>query len=99
MNMGSKKEKLIQSVAAMEETDYSKEPKLGDIYRRLLRNREEFSTVLNRNMDAVMKISSLDLALEQYIENLSQLSTNMSSSSETIHQTAVETTKATSQIA
>ena len=99
MNMGSKKEKLIQSVAAMEEADYSKEPKLGDIYRRLLRNREEFSTVLNRNMDAVMKISSLDLALEQYIENLSQLSTNMSSSSETIHQTAVETTKATSQIA
>ena len=99
MNMGSKKEKLIQSVAAMEEADYSKEPKLGNIYRRLLRNREEFSTVLNRNMDAVMKISSLDLALEQYIENLSQLSTNMSSSSETIHQTAVETTKATGQIA
>ena len=99
MSMGSKKEKLIQSVAAMEEADYSKEPKLGDIYRRLLRNRDEFSTVLNRNMDAVMKISSLDLALEQYIDNLTQLSTNMASSSEIIHQTAVETTKATSQVA
>ncbi len=98
MNMGSKKEKLIQSVAAMEEADYSKEPKLGNIYRRLLRNRDEFSTVLNRNMDAVMKISSMELALEQYIENLTQLFTNMSSSSETIHQTAVETTKATSQV-
>ena len=98
MDMGSKKEKLIQSVAAMEEADYSKEPKLGNIYRRLLRNRDEFSTVLNRNMDAVMKISSMELALEQYIENLTQLFTNMSSSSETIHQTAVETTKATSQV-
>ena len=38
MNMGNKKAKLIQSIAAMKEADYSKKPELGDIYRRLLRN-------------------------------------------------------------
>ena len=99
MNMGNKKEKLIQSIAAMKKADYSKEPELGDIYRRLLRNRDEFSTVFRRNMDAVMKISLLDLALEQYLDSLTQISTDMTSSSEVIQQTAEETTKATSQVA
>lgn len=99
MNMGNKKAKLIQSIAAMKEADYSKKPELGDIYRRLLRNRDEFSTVFRRNMDAVMKISLLDLALEQYLDSLTQISTDMASSSEVIQQTAEETTKATSQVA
>ena len=98
MNMGNKKAKLIQSIAAMKEADYSKEPELGDIYRRLLRNRDEFSTVFRRNMDAVMKLSLLDLALEQYLDSLTQISTDMASSSEVIQQTAEETTKATSQV-
>lgn len=99
MNMGNKKAKLIQSIAAMKEADYSKKPELGDIYRRLLRNRDEFSTVFRRNMDAVMKLSLLDLALEQYLDSLTQISTDMASSSEVIQQTAEETTKATSQVA
>lgn len=99
MNMRNKKEKLIQSIAAMKEADYSKEPELGDIYRRLLRNRDEFSTVFRRNMDAVMKLSLLDLALEQYLDSLTQISTHMTSSSEVIQQTVVETSKSTSQVA
>ena len=37
MALIKKDSKLIDSVAELREADYSKNPKLGDIYKRLLR--------------------------------------------------------------
>ena len=58
-----KRAKLLKSVAELKEADYSKEPDLEAIYKRLLKGREQFEEVLDKNIKAVMQISSLDLMM------------------------------------
>lgn len=90
--------KLIRAIADMEEADYSKEPELDAIYKRLLRNRKEFESALEKDISAVMQISSLDLALEQHTKHLTGLSSDVASSSEIIHNKSVETTEVASRV-
>ena len=63
MNFG-KNNQLISAMSELKDADYSKNPKLGDIYKRLLKGRKQFENVMNKDIQAIMQISSLDLTLK-----------------------------------
>lgn len=92
------KKNLIQAVANMQEADYASKPELGQIYERLLHNRKDFESVLEKDMSAVMEISSLDLTLEQHTKHLSELSSDVASASEIIYNTAIETSSVAERV-
>lgn len=94
MAFGKNKETLVKSVAALKEADYSKNPEIGDIYRRLLKGRTQFEEVLEKNIQAVMQISSLDLMLEHHTKNMVSLANNVADSAEVIYDASSETTHA-----
>lgn len=98
MGFGTNYKKLLQSIAEMKEEDYARQPELAAIYERLLHNRGEFESVLENDMNAVMQISSLDLMLEQYTKNLTNLSSDVANASEIIYQTSVDTTEVAERV-
>ena len=65
MGFIKKKTDLVKNVADLKNADYSVNPELDGIYKRLVKNREEFERVYDKGIDAVMQISSLDLILSQ----------------------------------
>lgn len=73
MNFG-KNNQLISAVAELKDTDYSKNPKLGDIYKRLLRGRKQFENVMSKDIQAIMQISSLDLTLNYVTDEMHSIS-------------------------
>ena len=70
MGFVRKKSDLVQKVAEMKQADYSGNPELDGIYKRLVKNREEFEAVYDKGLDAVMQISSLDLILSRSTDML-----------------------------
>lgn len=98
--MGFRKngESLVKSVAELKEADYSKEPGLGKIYQRLLKGRKQFEEILRKNMQAVMQISSLDLAMEKYTEDMTEIADKVADSAELIHGATVESVGAVGQV-
>ena len=70
MGFVRKKSDLVQKVAEMKQADYSGNPELDGIYKRLVKNREEFESVYDKGLDAVMQISSLDLILSRSTDML-----------------------------
>ncbi|MDE7358174.1 MAG: CZB domain-containing protein [Lachnospiraceae bacterium] len=81
---------LMRAVSQLKEGDYSKEPELDGIYRRLLKGRKEFAEVFEKNINAVMQISSLDLSLNHYSEILHKVSDSVSDATEVIHKASDE---------
>lgn len=92
MAFKSNKAELVRAVAELRDADYTKEPELGKIYQRILNGRKEFADVLDKDLKAVMQISSLDLALEQHTDYLKKLSEQVASASSIIYGASVETT-------
>ncbi len=93
-----KKTDLIDSVAELKEANYAKSPKLGDVYKRLLRGREQFEGVMDKNITAVMQISSLDLILNQQTAELLAISEEAADATEIIHEAAEESSNVAGQV-
>lgn len=89
---------LIDSVAELKEADYSKNPKLGDIYKRLLKGRGQFEVVMDKDIAAVMQISSLDLMLKQQTSELVDISEETADATEIIHKAAEESSLVAGQV-
>lgn len=70
MGFLKKKSDLINSVAELKAVDYSSNPAVENIYKRLIKGREQFEVALSKDIEAVMQISSLDLALTQDTDRL-----------------------------
>ena len=68
-----KNDQLITAVAELKNVDYSKNPKLGDIYKRLLTSKKQVETVMNKDIQAIMQISSLDLTLNYAVDEMSNI--------------------------
>ena len=69
--MGLKTSKnLIEAVSNLQETDYSKNPKLGDIYKRILKSKKQVQNIMSKDIQAIMQISSLDLTLNHVTEEM-----------------------------
>lgn len=84
MAFGKNKAELVKSVAALEPVDYSKDPGLGEIYQRLIKGRNQFEQVLADDIQAVMKISSLDISLKHHTEHMIETVDSVANATEVI---------------
>lgn len=84
MVIGRKKKVLMRAVSELKEADYSREPELDNIYRRLSKGRKQFAELLDKNMKAVMQISSLDLTMQYQTEKIMDISRTVAKATETI---------------
>lgn len=93
-----KKWDLVDSMARLEDANYAKQPKLGNIYERLLQNRVQFERVMSKNISAVMQISSLDLILTQQTENMVEVCHSVNAATEAIRDAAEESSVVAGQV-
>lgn len=63
MTFRSNKTVLMKAISELKDADYSKEPELNKMYKRLSAGRKQFAEVFDKNIKAVMQISSLDLTM------------------------------------
>lgn len=84
MAIKKRKTELMQAVSELREADYSKEPELKGMYRRLTEGRRQFAEVFEKNIKAVMQISSLDLMMQHQTERINDISRKVSKAAETI---------------
>lgn len=79
-----KKNVLMKAVSELREADYTKEPELNKIYQRLTKGRKQFAEIFDKNIKAVMQISSLDLTMQHQTEKIIDISRNIEKASEAI---------------
>lgn len=84
MGYKTKKAILMKSVSELKAADYSKEPELNRIYQRLVNGRQQFAEILEKNIKAVMQISSLDLTMQHQTEKIMDISNSVARATETI---------------
>lgn len=84
MGIGNTNRKLVKSVAELKEADYSRNPELRDIYRRLAEGRNQFAEIFDKNIKAVMQISSLDLTLQHETDKIIEISRNVAKAADVI---------------
>ncbi len=84
--MGIRKNKttLIRAVSELQDADYSKEPELHNIYQRLSKGRQQLAEVFEKNIKAVMQISSLDLTMQHETDKIVDISRNIAQATESI---------------
>lgn len=83
---------LIKALSEMKEADYSKDFELNRIYKRLESGRKQFGEIFEKNIKAVMQISSLDLTMQYQTEKIVEISQNVASATETIFGTSSDLT-------
>ena len=98
MMFGKNKTELVNAVAQLEDVDYSKNPELGQIYQRLIKSRSQFEDALDKEIKAVMQISSLDLTLKQHTEHMIDLSNNVADAANVIFGVAQDSSEVASQV-
>lgn len=81
---------LLKSVSQLNEADYSKEPELDNMYQRLIKGRQQFAEILDKNIKSVMQISSLDLTLQHQTDKIVDISNNVAKATETIFGTSLD---------
>lgn len=84
MGIGMTKNKLVKSVSELKECNYSSNPQLNSMYQRLLSGRQQFAQILEKNIKAVMQISSLDLTLQHETDKILEISHNVARATEVI---------------
>lgn len=88
MRLRSKKNILLKAVSELKEMDYTKVPGLDNIYHRLSDGRKQFAEVFEKNIKAVMQISSLDLAMHHQTMEIHDICHRVSKAAETIFGTS-----------
>lgn len=84
MQIGKKNANLIKAVSELKHADYSKEPDVGSLYQRLVKGREQFVELFEKNIKAVMQISSLDLTMQYETDKINDISHNIEKATEAI---------------
>lgn len=88
MAFGQKKAILMKAVSELKPADYSGEPELNRIYQRLLRGRKQFAEIFDKNIQAVMQISSLDLTLHHQTDKIMDISRSIEKATKSIFGTS-----------
>ncbi|MDE5818106.1 MAG: hypothetical protein K2I07_02135, partial [Lachnospiraceae bacterium] len=83
-----KKSELVRSVSELKEADYENFPELQDIYERLQNGRGQLAEVFDKNIKAVMQISSLDLTMQYQTQKIMEISNHIKMASERIFGTS-----------
>lgn len=84
MAVGKKKAVLMKAVSELKAEDYSKMPELEGIYKRLANGRKQFAEVLDKNIKAVMQISSLDLTMQHHTDKIMEIARSVAAATESI---------------
>lgn len=84
MAVGKKKAVLMKAVSELKAEDYSKMPELEEIYKRLANGRKQFAEVLDKNIKAVMQISSLDLTMQHHTDQIMEIARSVAAATESI---------------
>ena len=84
MGFKSSKVVLMKAISELKDADYSREPELSGIYKRLLRGRKQFAEVFDKNIKAVMQISSLDLTMQYQNDKILDISRKVARATETL---------------
>lgn len=79
-----KTKKLVKSISELRDDNYAGEPELSSMYQRLLHNRDQFAEILEKNIKAVMQISSLDLTVQHETDKILEISHNVAKATEVI---------------
>ena len=95
---GKKKNDLIQSVSALQDADYSRDPALGEIYRRISNGRVQFEEAFSNDIQAVMEISSLELSLKHHTKNMASLSNSVADATSIISDASGESAAIAGQV-
>ena len=84
--MFNKKRKsvLMKAVSELKRADFSGEPELNNIYNRLSDGRKQFAEVFDKNINAVMQISSLDLTMQHQTKKIVDISEKIANATDTI---------------
>lgn len=98
MKLLNRKSDLIHSVAELKKEDYSKNPQIADIYQRLVKGKQQFEVVMDKDIQAVMEISSLDLALSQHTGDLLEISETVADATSEIHKSAENSSDVAGQV-
>ena len=84
MQIGKKNTDLLKAITELKEIDYSKYPELKSLYERLVNARKQFVEVFEKNIKAVMQISSLDLTMQYETDKINDISRNIEAAAEVI---------------
>lgn len=90
MALKTNKAALVKAISEMKEADYTKDPDLQDIYDRLQSGRKQFGKIFEKNIKAVMQISSLDLTMQYQTEKIMDISHSVANATETIFGTSTD---------
>ena len=74
----------MKSISELRDYNFAGEPELGSIYQRLVHSRDQFSEILEKNLKAVMQISSLDLTVQHETDKILEISHNVAKATEVI---------------
>jgi len=86
-----KKVDAIGSLSKLAPIDYSSAgTEAENIYKRLMKGRNAFATVYGLNVDAVARISSLDMEIKFYIDELLRVANMVEESSKSIYEAAAD---------
>lgn len=84
----------ISALSQLQAADYENiNQDLKSVYGRLQAGRNAFASVYNLNINAVARISEMDLEIKFYIEQLLKIADSVEQSSEGIYQAAVDATE------
>ncbi len=75
---------LMKAVSELKRADYTSEPELGVMYDRLADGRKQFAEVFDKNINAVMQISSLDLTMQHQTKKIVDISKKIAQATDTI---------------
>lgn len=79
---------LVKAVSELKDADYSSEPELNGIYKRLSKGRKQFAELFDKNIKAVMQISSLDLTMQHQNDKIVDISRKIAKATESIFGTS-----------
>ena len=91
--------KLINSLSSLSDADYSAVPELDSIYTRIKEGRDSFARMYELNIAAVSEISTLDLEIQFYTEQLLNITQSVSEATNDIYKAASESTDVAGVIA
>lgn len=89
----------IESISKLVPMNYdAQNGVLNDIHRRLMKGRSEFEQAATKCMEAVIRMSAMDLTLETNARIIEQVNTSIADVAETLNETANSTAKITSEV-
>lgn len=89
----------IRSLAQMQEMDYSSESKdLQAVFTRLQKGKKDFEGVMEKSLNAVMQVSSLDVKIEDNVKKMTKITENVSEAADVIHNATAETSSIADEV-